>query len=285
MMNPTSDKLCKHALLAGVATLGLLSLDPKAHALTLGAGGVVTDWNLKPFDATMQPTHTSSVRQNNISPINFGGSIGNRPSGGEPYDMEEMHVRNFGTTFQVLLVTGSLWKAENKFFLGDLLMNTDSVPGFDMGFVTQTASLGLVAGQVYHNITTAGLQNISDSYFGNHSVETQINNTPGQKAAMFVQSGTPTGPMGSIVTASYNYGTINQNGQNNNEKNTYLYEFTFQLPPTLTTVDFQIGWGCGNDVIRLTHEVTRNAIPEPATAATGLLALAALTTALTRRKR
>ncbi len=260
---------------------------PSAMGLTLNGIGTVTDWGIKPFDATMQPTGITSVRQNNTSPINYGGSIGFRPSGGEPYDHEELHVRNFGSTFQVLLVTGSLWKAENKFFLGDLLMNTNGAPGFDMGLVTQNASQGLTAGQVYQNITTAGLQNVSNSYFGNAGIETQVNNTPGQLAAMFVKSGTPTGPVGSINTAKFNYGKVNQNGQNNNEKDTWLYEFTFQLPMNISTVDFQIGWGCGNDVIRVTHVVPPppgGAVPEPASAFTGLLALSALGMRLTRRR-
>ncbi len=277
-------RLFRH-LGSAALVLAAVVTGPSAMGLTLNGSGVVTDWGIKPFDASMQPTGITSVRQNNTSPINYGGSIGFRPSGGEPYDHEELHVRNMGNTFQVLLVTGSLWKAENKFFLGDLLMNTDGVPGFDMGLVTQTASQGLLAGQVYQNITTAGLQNVSESYFGNAGIENQVNNTPGQIGAMFVKTGSPVGPVGSIVTTNFNYGNVNQNGQNNNEKNTYLYEFTFQLPMNITSVDFQIGWGCGNDVIRATHIVPPgNAVPEPATAMMGLLALSALGMGLTRRR-
>ncbi|NJL32393.1 MAG: PEP-CTERM sorting domain-containing protein [Phycisphaerales bacterium] len=181
-------------------------------------------------------------------------------------------------------MTSSSWKIDNSILLGDLLMNTDGLPGFDMGLVTQTASKGLPAGQVYDNVSTAGLQINSNTYAGNFNIESQINNTPGQLAAMFVSGGDPTGPVGSINTTSYNYGTINQNGLNKNENNSYLYEFTFELPPTFTTVDFQISWGCGNDVISASHIVTHPAVPEPATMATGMLALTGLILGVTRRR-
>lgn len=271
------------------ATLACLALSAAGHqasALTINGSGQVTDWNnIKPFSVingtTVEPGLVA-VRQNNTSPVNYSGSYA--PSGGEKYDLEEMHVRNIGNQVQVLLVASSSWTIDN-IYLGDLLINTDSDAQFDLGLVTRNHN-GLAKGGLYEINTTLGLQNVSGSYYGNNTIETQIFNAPGQKAASFVGSGSLLGNY-LINTASYSYGTLS--GQN--ENNTYLYEFTFDVDPSVAAIDLQIDWGCGNDKIAAHYEMNRQsdtpvgAVPEPATAGLSMMSLAAAMLATLRRRR
>ncbi|NJL32392.1 MAG: hypothetical protein HC898_12690 [Phycisphaerales bacterium] len=51
----------KHTLITTLAAAGLCGLTASTNALTLGAGGLVSDWGIKPFDASLQPVDTTSV--------------------------------------------------------------------------------------------------------------------------------------------------------------------------------------------------------------------------------
>ena len=273
-------KILVTCLLVGMGTMWSSS----ASALVLNGSGQVTDWNnIKPFTVPngvgTVAIKTSVNRENNISPINYPEK-GYVPSGGEKYDFEEIYARNMGNVMQVLLVTSVQdFKAPYNsvtFFLGDLMLDTNGDGAFDMGVVSHSQAMGLTGGQLYTNITTQGLQNLAGSNYGTASVETQIHNTPGQKAAMFVKSGTPVGPVHAVKTASYSYGKI----LGVKENNTWFYEYTFGLPGEVEEVNMQIGLGCGNDVIRLHHAV----MPEPATMLMSLSAIGLLAGKITQRR-
>lgn len=271
-----------------LASLALAAVSHQASALTLNGSGQVTDWNyiqpLSVANGTTVSTGLVSVRQNNTSPINYGGSTGYTPSGGENYDLEEMHVRNNGNQVQVLLVASKLWVVDN-IHLGDLLINIDSDAQFDLGLVTRNHD-SLVQGGLYAINTTQGLENVSGSFYGNNGIETQVFNAPGQLAASFVGSGSLLGSY-LINTATYNYGTIS----GHNENSTYLYEFTFNVDSSVNSLDVQIDWGCGNEKIAAHYEMDRHndtpsgAVPEPVTAGLSLMSLAAVGLSMVRRRR
>ncbi|MEX0776419.1 MAG: hypothetical protein WD042_12010 [Phycisphaeraceae bacterium] len=268
------------ALAVGAVLVGSAG---SASALTM-TGGTVTDWGLTPFS---QPNGTSnvggvtSIIGNNYSPIDYPNGIHHQPSPGgstgELYDLEEMHIRNSGGQVQVLLVLSSPM-VQGNLKLGDLLIKTNGNPLFDHALVTQ-AHNGFLAGSYYQDITTAGLQNVSGSYLGNSGVEQQISNGAGQLAATFLAGGAATGSTYAIASEVHSYGTI----AGANENNTWLHEFTFDVAGDVNSIDLQMVWGCGNDVIAGSHTLTwptpappTGAAPEMTTAILSAMGLGSL---------
>lgn len=280
----------KFAIAAGSA-LAFAMMAGHASALTIDAGGVVQGWNITPFSSPNADNTSAggiySTRQNNYAPINYpnhghvpspGGTVG------EKFDLEEMHARVVGNQMQVLVIASSLFQASaggSTFKLGDLLIDVNDDNVFDFGVVTQHGNAGLTAGQLYDINTTKGLQALSGSYYYVPAVANQI-------GAWSVATGTAVGGLYGIETASHSYA---------DEANTWAYQFTFDLGAlglnlaNGALLDFQMSWGCGNDVI--TNSVILppepgeppSATPEPATAGLSVLALGTVIGAVSRRKR
>ena len=283
----------KLAIATGSA-LAVALMAGHASALTIDANGVVVGWNVTPFSSPNADNTSSggiySTRQNNYAPINYPNH-GHVPSPGgatgEKFDLEEMHARVVGNQMQVLVIASSLFQASangSTFNLGDLMIDVNGDHAFDFGVVTQSGNAGLTAGQLYDINTTKGLQQISGSYYYVPSVANQV-------GAWSVASGTAVGGLYSIETASHSYV---------GEANTWAYQFTFDLGSLGLDLDsgpvinFQMAWGCGNDVITNTVDlppVVRevppppSATPEPATAGLSVLALGTIFGAISRRNR
>ncbi len=251
-----------------------MGLTAPAMALTVNGSGQVTDWNnIQPFsqaNGTTIANGISSFRQNNYSPISYP-NIGNVPSPGgstgERFDFEEVHIRNQGDVVQILLISSSLFERDG-FYMGDFLFDTDGNSAWDMGLVTRNHD-GLNAGQLYDNITTSGMQQKSGSYYNNASVINQI----GNGGAVFVDNGLAIGGTSPILVDTHNF---------TDESGTKFAEFTFTVPHDVDGFDFQMAWGCGNDVIRGFHEMIppppppSGAVPEMTTALLSLMGVASL---------
>lgn len=277
-------------LLAAVMTVLLAG---SASAGIMDSAGNVTDWGLTPFSqpnqSDVQYGNRWSTISNDYSPINYPG-VGHQPSpglnsGGEAFDLEELHVRSVGQWLQALVVTSSALStvvSGETYYLGDLFL---TINGNQYGIVTQSANQGLAAGSVYR-LTGSGdvriLQSVSRSYA---SSTTLVDNDYGPNATIPEVAG-PWAVNGSISAdqllgaATIRTDTFNYGGS---EDQTFLIEYTLNTallglsgPLDLTT---KITWGCGNDVIRN----QAHGVPEPATV--GLLAFGAVFFALNRRTR
>ncbi len=215
-----------------------------AHAITFDANGKVDGWNVTPFTAANGTTTAggiTSIRQNNISSISYPG-IGAVPSpggtSGEKFDIEEVHVRNFGTRVEMLVFASSAFQATaggSTLNLGDMLLNIDGDSAFELGVVTQTGNAGLDQGRLYEIGSTTGLQNLPGSYFGT-AVATEV-------GAWAITGGTAHDQF-AIELASFDY------GGSEGPTVAYLYTFDVGFLSNISHMDFQIAWGCGNDVFR-----------------------------------
>jgi hypothetical protein len=281
-----------------IASVGLAA--PGEAAIVLNGSGTVAGWNVTPFTqanaANVTVGNTASTIANNYAPINFPG-VGYFPSPngttGEKFDLEQMHLRQTGSTMQLLAVLGgglSHVVGGNTLYLGDLMLNVD---GQRFGIVTQSASQGLTAGNIY-SLTAAGdttqIQNVSNSYFGNNTL---VANDYGPNAKVrdiigdwAVKSTISSGKLlgsATLSSATFNYGGT--------ENNTYLLEYTFDLATlginSYSDITAQLAWGCGNDVIRVQAGslVPPNItpIPTPAALPMGLMGLGLV--ALRRHRR
>lgn len=284
----------KHFILAAALTAMMAT---GAQAMLMDSSGNIVDWGLTPFSlqnqSDVQTGNTWSTISNDYSPINYPG-IGHQPSPGgttgEPYDLEEMHMRVTGSQLQVLVVTSSALSVPSSagtLYLGDLFLTVNNER---FGIVTQHANQNLAAGAVYRingDADTVILQQQSNSYAGNNTL---VDNDYGDPATIAQVSG-PWAVKGGIgagqwvgnadlSTATFNYG--------GREDGTFLIEYRMDLDTLglglLDTLDLttKITWGCGNDVIRV-HGVDTPTTPEPATLA--LLAAGAAMTWITRRRR
>jgi hypothetical protein len=289
-----------------VAVIAMAAAVQSASAvITLnGSGEVLDGWNVTPFSNTNAPATASlpggitAIYQNNYSPINFGGSIGNHPSpggsGGETYDLEEMYIRQTTANANIvqMLLVGSSGYTAGSFHLGDVLLDLGNNGSYDAAIVSQTFNSGLTAGGLYAGpgLTFKDLQNLSGSYLGNGTVETAI----GNKWA--VNAGTLKDTI-AIDQTTFSYGaSVLGNGQYQNENNTYLTLFSFdisKLGVTLpTTVGFQLDWGCGNDMINGSFTVNPpvggpgpGSVPEPLTGSLALMSLGGVALAAFRRRK
>ena len=270
-------RLARFASLAFATVTTVVGLTSPAQALTVNGSGVVTNWNVTPFSSANQVNTATSTGafsiENNTSPINYGGSIGNTPSGGEAYDFEEMYTRVSSNTLQILVVSSSDSQA-GGFNRGDLFVTLN---GTRYAIVSLASSEGHAAGSVYKANDAAdvvGLQPGSGSYAGNGTIEAQAG--PWAVAAG-ISSTKLLASAATIATASFNYGGV--------ESPSYLWEYTVALSDFgLTslsnfTFDAHQTWGCGNDVIDAAGSFTgTTAVPTPAAlpAGLGLLALVGL---------
>ncbi len=189
-----------------------------------------------------------------------------------------MHARVSGATLEVLLVSSSDYAASasgTTYLLGDLLINTDADSAFEYGLILNNHD-GLTRGQLYQISTTRGLQQIPGSYWNVPSVTSQVG---------------PWGVLTGTLIDTYSFDPSVTHSYAG-EANTYLKQFSLELadlglnPNDPLSLAFQLAWGCGNDVIRLTGEYQPEnipGVPEPTTAALGTVALAGLILARRRR--
>jgi hypothetical protein len=264
-------------ILATVLTMAMASA--ACGNIILDGSGNVTNWGLTPFSLPNQTNlhqgNTWSTTANNYAPINYP-SIGRQPSGGEAYDLEELHVRITNQQVQFLLVASTPWVSQswgNNFYLGDVMLSID---GQRFGVVTQSANQGLAQGALYrlgNTGDTVGIQQQGGSYWASTALvandygpDTTISNIVGPWAVSGSVSSSQLLGLAQISSATFNYG--------GSENGTFLLEYAFDTsllglsqPGDITA---QVAWGCGNDVIR-TSGGTVPTVPEPGT----LLMLAA----------
>ncbi len=246
-----------------------------SFGLVIDPAGHVADWNLTPNlttqtnQANVVTTNLLSTYANDYAPIKYPNA-GRKPSGGEQWDMEEMHARVTPTgQMQVLVVTSSGFSGparnNNTVYLGDLFFTINDQ---QFAMVTQSDSMGLTAGNIYRIDSTDDVQSLQDigpSYHGNNK---RVTNDYGPKATIeeiagpwAVHSSIDPAQLigtGTIATASFDYG--------GDEDGTHFTEYTidaslFAIPVTL---GIHQTYGCGNDVIRIDADF--NDIPEPASA-------------------
>jgi len=283
----------KLTLMAGVLAAAMTT---GAQAMIMDSAGNVTDWGITPFSLTNQSDrHVGnlwSTISNNYSPINYPG-VGHQPSpglssGGEAFDLEEMHMRVTAEHLQVLVITSSALATQavgNTWYLGDLFVTADRQ---QFAVVTQAAGRTLAPGAMYRvngAADTVALQSASGSYLG---YTTKVQNDYGPNATVADIAGPwevknsidPAQLLGAatIRTATFNYG--------GSENGTFLVEYTIDkgLLDMDSPADLmaKIAWGCGNDVIRV-HGVSVDTMPEPATLA--MLILGSIATLVMRRRR
>ena len=258
-----------------IATVLSLAFASAGFALTLDGSGQVTDWNLTPnLATTTNQTNVvtggvASTFANDYAPINYP-NVGYSPSGGEQWDIEEMHVRLNGLgQLQVLVVNTSglsgLYSG-TTIYLGDLFITLDNQR---YGVVTNNASQGLAAGSVYRIDQASDvqlLQNVGPSYFGNNTSVANdygpndvIRNVAGPWAIASTIDNSQLIGAAAMVIATYNYG--------GDEDGTNLIEYTINtnLFAPFTTFAARQTYGCGNDVIEVAGN--RTDIPEPASLA------------------
>jgi hypothetical protein len=285
-------RIVLYVLAAALAAL----LPATALGMIIDSAGNITDWGLRPFSQpNQQDRHQGnlwSTLENNYSPISYPWGIGHQPSpglgsGGEAWDLEELHLRFTDTQLQFLVVTSSAPSSIGNglpCYLGDLFLDYG---GSRVGIVTQSASQGLSAGAVYRingSSDTKPLQQAANSYYGRTEI---VDNDYGPDATVAEVAG-PWAVDGTIDpslflgSAAIQMSTFDYGGA---ENGTFLLEYTLDrsligpLDPNQLTA--KMAWGCGNDVIRVRGETPT--VPEPATLV--LLAAGLALVRLARRRR
>jgi hypothetical protein len=254
-------------ILATVLALAMAST--ACGGIILDGSGNVTNWGLTPFSSPNQSNlhqgNMWSTIQNNYAPISYP-SVGRLPSGGEGYDLEELHLRIANQQVQLLLVTSTPWISQG-FNLGDMML---TINGQKFGVVTQSANQGLTQGALYrlgNSGDTVGLQQVSGSYWAStaplandYGPNATIPNIVGPWAVSGGISPSELLGLAQISSATYNYGGA--------ENSTFLLQYDLDIsllglsePGDVTA---QVAWGCGNDVIR-TSGGPVTAVPEPGT--------------------
>ena len=260
------------------AVLAMAMASSAYGGIILDGEGNVTNWGLRPFalsnQSNLQQGNMWSTIQNNYAPISYP-SIGRQPSpgnnsGGEVYDLEELHVRITGQQVQLLLVASTPWVSQwggNNIYLGDMMLTID---GQRFGIVTQSATQDLEQGALYRLANpgdTVGIQRQAGSYgdwtalmANDYGPNATVSNIIGPWA---VSSSIGTSEL--LGTAQISSATFNYGGS---ENGTFLLEYVFDIgllglsePGNITA---QVAWGCGNDVIR-TSGATVPVVPEPGT--------------------
>jgi hypothetical protein len=267
-----------HGKLFLAAVLAMAMASAAYGDLMLDGSGRVVNWDLKPFtllnQSNLHQGNMWSTIENNYAPISYPG-IGRQPSpgnnsGGEVYDLEELHLRVVDRQLQLLVVTSTPLVTQswgNNVYLGDMMLTID---GQRFGIVTQSATQGLAQGALYRLANpgdTVGIQQQPGSYYNSTTLMANDygpNATVSEIVGPFAVSGSisPDELLGlaQVSSATFSYGGA--------ENNTYLMEYVFNTdllglsePGDITA---QVAWGCGNDVIR-TSGGTIPAVPEPGT--------------------
>ncbi len=278
-----------------VAALVNLALVGGAYGMLIDGAGTVTDWGVTPFS---RPNFSDaaygilwSTIADDYAPIAYPG-VGRQPSpglssGGEVFDLEEMHLRFADDRLQVLVTTSSPGAATvggSTYWLGDLFIEID---GQDFAVVTQNVTQGLAAGAVYRlngDADVVALQSAPRSYAMSTAV---VANDYGPPATVAEIAGpwavrSTIDPDQLLGTAALSTATFDYGGA---EDGTYLIEYT--IDPALLglvgpgPVTAHITWGCGNDVIRVAGSGPI-IVPEPGTL--GLAAVAAALAYLSQRR-
>jgi len=276
----------------------VLATGGSAFGMIIDGTGSVTDWGVTPFSRSngtnLQLGNLWSTIADDYAPIDYPG-IGYEPSpglasGGEAFDLEEMHLRLADGRIQVLVVTsspGAATSGRTTYWLGDLFL---TINGVDYGVITGSHAQGLTAGDLYRldgDEDVVILQATAQSYAGSRTL---VENDYGDPATI----GEIAGPwavrgiinadqcVGSatLQTATFNYGGA--------ENGTYLIEYSVDLA-TLGLADVPIGatahltWGCGNDLIEVMGSGSPSVVPEPATLGLGAIGVS-MTYLLERRR-
>jgi hypothetical protein len=258
----------------------------QALALTIDGTGQVTDWNLTPFsqpNGSSQTGNRVSTIANDYAPIRYSSTYAYKPSGGENWDLEEMHAR-ISTDGQLqVLVVNSSGIEKNGWILGDLMM---TVNGQRFAVVTNPNGRGYDQGDVIALTSDSDvdiLQDKSGSYLNNNTLrandygpDDKVRNIAGPWRAT---DGLPAQQL--IADALIAVDTFDYT----DEAGTSLIEYTLDLTDLTAATTFeyqlQLTWGCGNDVIRVEGE-TLTPIPEPSTL--GLAALGVMQLCWRRRR-
>lgn len=201
--------------------------------------------------------------------------IGYQPSpglnaGGEGCDLEEFYVRMAGQQLQFLIVTstpGMVTMSGQNFYMGDLFIQTAD---HRYGIVSQSENQGLAVGGIYRidqASDTESLQQLSRSYYSytglyenDYGDPAMIRDIVGPWAVSDDISDEQLLGMAEVSMATFDYG--------DSEDGTWVYQFAIEAALLGLPDDLQahVGWGCGNDVIRVQMQDTPP-VPEPATMA------------------
>lgn len=273
-----------------------------ANALTVGLDGTITNWGVKPFTSGVNNASTANLvgsiyrtLANNYAPLAYPGEPPFTPSGGEPFDLEEMYARFVGNHLQVLVVSSADYSMAAFGYptikRGDLFVTLDFTTTIGVVTQSQYAPGVLPAGNMYTILNPSDvnlLQNLGNS-LSYLNINTIVPNDYGPNDVIrnitgpwAVASTIPNGQLltntAGIQTASFNYGGT--------ENATSIFEYDIDLtgfiPPLPSFLGLHQTWGCGNDVIQLNVPVTPEFIPpvpSPAAATFGgaMMGLLALT--------
>lgn len=270
-----------------VGTVFLLSLTGSAFALTVDGSGNITNWGVTPFSNWGPPAGTISNGglDNNWSPVNYPGGVGNVPSpggaAGEPFDLEGGYIRKTGGNFEVLLITSmalaqTLPGGGYAYRLGDWFIDTDGNDSqYEFALITQDPNnKGFVAGQLRTVTSTYGIISNHQGYGGNTTVRNQVNPWA-LKSGSLLASGT-------FSQAFYSYLS--------GAEPTHIYEWIIPYAALGLTGDETISMHmtieCGNDLIEFGGQFPSpqpEPVPEPTTVVLVASALAGLIRPIKRR--
>jgi hypothetical protein len=242
-------------LLLGTVIICLVSAQAFGFTYHFGSAG----FNSNPFD-----------ENNNWSPINYGGSIGNLPSpgplgeGGEKFDLEGLQVREDANYVYVALANSFGYQAYstgwNQYYaMGDLFISTGAKT-----FAIDTkdaATIGSEYATSLLEVTSAS--NIEDKP-GSYGWSGSYYPSVVAAAGAWQATGNAVGSVSYVKDFAAGYETF-PGGYDPRSDNgdTYVWEYRFDraLLGSFSTLNFHITMACGNDAMNKTY----NAVPEPAT--------------------
>lgn len=260
-----------------ISALVVLAALSSAHALTVGAGGQVTNWGITPFSNWGPPANVISNggQDNNWSPINYPSGVGHQPSPGgatgELFDLEALYARQNGDNFEALLITSmplytTLSAGGYHYRLGDLFIDMDNDDTYDMVLITQdTNGQGFVGGELRKVSEVYGIIGHDSGYGGYPDIAEQANPFSLKSGSLLAT--------GTLSSAFYNY--------SNGTEPTWIYEWSVPFGDlSLTqgeTLKLHMTVECGNDLIEVSGTpLGQPNVPEPMTLVLAGSALAAL---------